>query len=41
MTIEEIVQQVTTICINNSVEYLSLFGSYAKGMATKTSASAS
>ena len=37
MTIEEIIQQVTTICKNNGVEHLSLFGSYAKGTATKYS----
>ena len=37
MSIEEIIQQVTTICKNNGVEHLSLFGSYAKGTATKHS----
>ena len=37
MTIDEIIQQVTTICKNNGVEHLALFGSYAKGTATKYS----
>lgn len=37
MTIEEIIEQVTSICKENHVEHLSLFGSYAKGTATKYS----
>ena len=37
MTIEDIIEQVTTICKKNNVEHLSLFGSYAKGTATKYS----
>lgn len=37
MTIEDIIRQVTTICKNNNVEHLSLFGSYAKGTETKYS----
>ena len=37
MTIEEIIQQVTSICKKNGVEHLSLFGSYAKGTATRYS----
>ena len=37
MTIEEIIEQVTEICKKNHVEHLSLFGSYAKGTATKYS----
>jgi len=37
MSIEEIIQQVTIICKNNGVEHLSLFGSHAKGTATKYS----
>ena len=37
MTIEEIIEQVTEICKENHVEHLSLFGSYAKGTATKYS----
>ena len=37
MTIEEIIWQVTEICKKNGVEHLSLFGSYAKGNATKYS----
>ena len=37
MTVEEIIQQVTEICKENHVEHLSLFGSYAKGTATKYS----
>lgn len=37
MTVEEIIKQVTEICKNNHVEHLSLFGSYAKGNATKYS----
>lgn len=37
MTVEEIIEQVTEICKKNHVEHLSLFGSYAKGTATKYS----
>lgn len=37
MTIEEIIEQVTVICKENHVEHLALFGSYAKGTATKYS----
>lgn len=37
MTVEEIIEQVTAICKKNNVEHLSLFGSYAKGTATKYS----
>lgn len=37
MTVEEIIEQVTAICKKNNVEHLSLFGSYAKGAATKYS----
>ncbi len=37
MTVEEIIKQVTEICKENHVEHLSLFGSYAKGTATKYS----
>lgn len=37
MTIDEIIDKVTIICKNNGVEHLSLFGSYAKGTATKYS----
>ena len=37
MTIEEIIEQVTMICKENHVEHLALFGSYAKGTATKYS----
>ena len=37
MTVEEIIEQVTEICKKNHVENLSLFGSYAKGTATKYS----
>jgi len=31
MEINEIIDQVKQICINNGVEHLYLFGSYAKG----------
>ncbi len=37
MSIEEIIEQVTKICKDNHVEHLALFGSYAKGTATKYS----
>ena len=37
MTVEDIIEQVTIICKNNNVEHLSLFGSHAKGTATKYS----
>lgn len=37
MKVEEIIKQVTEICKENHVEHLSLFGSYAKGTATKYS----
>lgn len=37
MTVEEIIEQVTMICKENHVEHLALFGSYAKGTATKYS----
>lgn len=37
MTVEEIIEQVTVICKKNHVEHLALFGSYAKGTATKYS----
>ena len=37
MTVEEIIEQVTVICKENHVEHLALFGSYAKGTATKYS----
>lgn len=37
MTVEEIIEQVTMICKKNHVEHLALFGSYAKGTATKYS----
>lgn len=37
MTVEDIIEQVTSICKKNHVEHLSLFGSYAKGTATKYS----
>lgn len=37
MTVEEIIGQVTDICRKNHVEHLALFGSYAKGDATKYS----
>lgn len=37
MTVEEIIEQVTAICKRNHVEHLALFGSYAKGTATKYS----
>lgn len=37
MTVEDIIGQVTAICKSNNVEHLSLFGSYAKGTATRYS----
>ncbi len=37
MTVEDIIEQVTAICKNNNVEHLALFGSHAKGTATKYS----
>lgn len=37
MTVEDIIKQVTAICKKNNVEHLSLFGSYAKGTATRCS----
>lgn len=37
MTVEEIIERVTAICKENHVEHLALFGSYAKGTATKYS----
>ena len=37
MTVDEIIGQVTDICRKNHVEHLALFGSYAKGDATKYS----
>ncbi|MCF0129641.1 MAG: nucleotidyltransferase domain-containing protein [Pseudobutyrivibrio sp.] len=36
-TIDEIIEQVTTICRNHGVEQLMLFGSYAKGTNTDNS----
>lgn len=37
MTIEEIIEQVKNICLENDVEHLYLFGSYAKGTAQPNS----
>jgi hypothetical protein len=37
MAVEEIIEQVTAICKKYQVAHLSLFGSYAKGTATKYS----
>ena len=37
VSIEDIIEKVKNICIENNVEHLYLFGSYAKGIAQKTS----
>ncbi len=37
LSIEEILDQVQTLCKKHQVEHLYLFGSYATGTATKTS----
>ena len=37
MTVNEIIEKVKTICENNGVSHLYLFGSYAKGTAHKKS----
>jgi predicted nucleotidyltransferase len=37
MTIENIIEQVTSICKKHQVEHLSLFGSFAKGTSTEYS----
>ena len=37
MSVEEIIKQVTAICKECGVEHLSLFGSYARGTATRYS----
>lgn len=37
MTVNEIISEVTAICKSNNVEHLALFGSYAKGTATRYS----
>lgn len=37
LTAEEIIAQVTEICLRNQVKHLSLFGSYARGTQTRHS----